>query len=120
MTTAASQTIGMMSMAADFGESLEGEVKSDASAAIGIAHRRGLGKVRHIEVQNLWLQEKIADSKLKVSKVAGKENPADLLTKFLSGPEVEVNLERLGFKMTHGRADKAPRLQQLQALSETV
>ena len=36
------------------------QVKSDASAAVGIAMRRGLGKVRHIDVSQLWLQEKIA------------------------------------------------------------
>ena len=31
-------------------------LNADASAAIGIASRRGLGKVRRIEVSQLWLQ----------------------------------------------------------------
>ena len=35
------------------------EVISNASAAIGISNRIGSGKVRHIEVTQLWLQEKI-------------------------------------------------------------
>ena len=35
------------------------EVIIDSSAAKGIASRRGLGKVRHIEVHQLWLQDKV-------------------------------------------------------------
>ena len=41
-------------------------VKSDASAAAAIASRRGPGKVRHIEVCQLWLQEKVRKLDLKV------------------------------------------------------
>ena len=111
MTKAASQTIGIMSMAADFGETMSGEVRSDASAAIGIVHRQGLGKVRHIEVQNLWLQEHVASGKLKVSKVAGEANPADLMTKFLSRPDIDYKAKMLGFQVVQGRADTAPQLQ---------
>ena len=47
----ATQTKGLISMMADFGEKVVATVCSDASAAISIAHRQGLGKTRHIEVQ---------------------------------------------------------------------
>ena len=80
----AAQTLGMISMAADFGECLSGTVYSDSSAALGIVTRSGLGKVRHIRVQYLWLQERVAQSDLAVRKVAGETNPADLLTKGLA------------------------------------
>ena len=33
------------------------KVHSDASAALGIVRRSGLGKVRHLHVQELWVQE---------------------------------------------------------------
>ena len=33
------------------------DVNTDASAAKGIASRRGLGKIRHIELSQLWLQD---------------------------------------------------------------
>ena len=36
------------------------EVKTDATAARGIAMRRGMGKVRHIEVSQLWVQDRVA------------------------------------------------------------
>ena len=34
-------------------------IKVDSSVAIGIANRRGLGKVRHINVADLWLQDRV-------------------------------------------------------------
>ena len=45
-------------MLLDFGVVIDEpiEVKPDGSAAIGIAQRRGMGKVRHIETNQLWLQ----------------------------------------------------------------
>ena len=79
----AAQTLGMISMAADFGESLSAIVYSDSVAALGICTRVGLGKVRHIKVQYLWLQERITEGDLAVRKVAREANPADLLTKGL-------------------------------------
>ncbi len=42
-------------MARDLGVSIGVNVKTDASAAKGIASRKGLGKVRHIDVSQLWL-----------------------------------------------------------------
>ena len=78
------QTLGIVSMGQEFGELLTGIVFSYSSAALGIVTRSGLGKVRHIRVQYLWLQERIAADDLRVRKVAGEANPADLLTKGLA------------------------------------
>ena len=82
LVKSASQAIGLQSMLSDICvNSLGIEIKTDASAAIGIASRRGLGRVRHIEVAQLWIQEKVADGKLKLIKVPGQVNLADALTK---------------------------------------
>jgi hypothetical protein len=59
-------------------------VKTDANAAIGIASRRGMGKVRHIETNQLWLQHKVAQKQVEVVKIRGEDNPADSLTKYLN------------------------------------
>ena len=56
---------------------------TDSSAATGTVNRRGLGKLRHIGVQYLWLHEKVMSGDLVVAKVLGSENPADLCTKHL-------------------------------------
>ena len=52
----AAHTKGLMSMMADCGIIATGTVCTDATAAIGMAHRQGLGKTRHVEVQYMWIQ----------------------------------------------------------------
>ena len=65
----------------------------DSSAAKSFINRRGLGKMRHIEIRDLWLQREAREGRLLVSKVPGGENPADLMTKILTKKEI---CERLG------------------------
>ena len=45
--------------------------------------------MRHIEIRYLWLQQEVREGKLKVRKVPGIENPADLMTKVLHRKEIE-------------------------------
>ena len=56
-------------------------IKTDASAAKGIASRRGLGKVRHIEVSQLWVQSKVQSGEIEIEKVKTNANLADAMTK---------------------------------------
>ena len=53
----------------------------DASAAIGMAQRTGLNKVRHVEVDVLWIQEQQTRRMLPIEKIPGPQNPSDLCTK---------------------------------------
>eukprot|EP00973_Karenia_brevis_P015872 2172423-Karenia_brevis.AAC.1 len=62
---------------------------TDSSAAKSFVCRRGLGKMRHLEIRDLWLQKEVYDGRLIVSKVPGEENPADLMTKVLSNKDIE-------------------------------
>ena len=55
------------------------EIKTDASAAIGICKRGGIGKVLHLAVGQLWVQERLKAKEFKLYKVAGAVLPADLL-----------------------------------------
>ena len=80
--------MGMRSMLRDMGVDMGLKVHSDASAAIGIAMRRGVGKVRHVEVHQLWLQDRVGRGDFKVEKVAGEKNPADALTKYIGGDKL--------------------------------
>ena len=50
-----SQALGMKAMAKDLGQDYKIEVITEASAAKGISMRRGIGQVRHIEVNQLWI-----------------------------------------------------------------
>ena len=44
----------------DLGTHMNGVVMGDASAALAIVARRGLGKLRHLDTNNLWIQAKAA------------------------------------------------------------
>ena len=76
----ASAALGYQSMLRDIGIDARVTLYTDSSAASGIIHRAGLGKLRHLETGYLWLQSAVAAKRLQVRKVLGKENPADLFT----------------------------------------
>ena len=57
MVAASVEALGIVSLLADMGVSAVGEVYADSSAALGIAQRQGMGKVRHIRTQALWIQD---------------------------------------------------------------
>ena len=35
-----------------------------ATAAVGIARRKGLGKIRHLDVTDLWIQDKFSAQRI--------------------------------------------------------
>ncbi len=63
-----------------------------------------------MNVQYLWIQDRVKHGDLSVIKVWGKDNPADLMTKHLPAAELLGHSARLGFELSDGRADAAPRL----------
>ena len=79
----------------------------DATAASGIAHRRGAGKVRHIETKTLWLQRHVTEKRVLLSKTLGTLNVADIGTKHLAAAELDKLLQMMGFRVATGRSDTA-------------
>jgi len=108
MVKGAAVAMGIKSMFADLGVEVKIRVRTDASAAKGIASRRGLGKVRHIEVNQLWLQEKVGDGTIEIMKVKGEVNPADAMTKPLDGTGTKKHLELTGQAIIMGRHELTP------------
>jgi hypothetical protein len=103
-----SEVLGIQSVARDLGVELNPEVHADSSAAIGICQRSGIGKVRHLAVAQLWVQDIVRSKACRLYKVLGTENPADLLTKPLPRAEIDGHLARLGLSRATGRAATAP------------
>ena len=94
----------------DFGIRVPITFKSDASAAVGITQRLGLGKVRHLAVSDLWMQGGVRDGSIVIEKVPGEDNVSDLMTKgldrtridkLLRGMNVDC-LESYSFESTEG------------------
>ena len=80
----------------------------DSSAARGIIHRTGLGKLRHIETGYLRLQAAVAKKRLSVRNLNGAENPADLFTKYLSAADMWKHLGLLQMAPEEGRSMTVP------------
>ena len=57
---------------------------TDSSSARAITQRRGPGKLRHIVLRELWLQEEVRSGAITVGAVPTQENIADVLTKFVT------------------------------------
>ncbi len=102
-----SAAIGAGNMAKDFGQHLRLELHGDATASKGIAQRTGVGKVRHLHRDSLWLQQKVRDRELTLVKTPGTTNPADLGTKYLAQKEIDASLRRMSFEFRAGRSAKS-------------
>ena len=113
MVACSAELLGLQACARDLGVSYKLAVYADASAALGIVKRRGIGKVRHIRTQSLWLQEAHAEKRLAFEKIDGSRNPADLLTKYLSEILLDRHLQFLNCTPEDGRAALAPTLDSL-------
>ena len=107
----ASLALGLQSLASDLGIQLRLEILTDATAAIGICLRRGLGKIRHLHVSDLWVQDRLRRGDFRLTKIPGSENPADLLTKHVPKDIMLKHMAFLGLKSEAGRAGSAPTLQ---------
>ena len=68
--------LGFRSMPADLGENIKIVLRSDSAAALGVIGRHGLGKLPHLETGYLWLQDVVANKRMRIQKVKGTENPA--------------------------------------------
>jgi hypothetical protein len=89
LVRAASEALGLQSIMKDLGWHASISLWVDSSAAKAIASRVGLGRVRHLEVKFLWLQQTVKDKRIDILKVRGDCNPADVLTKPKSFKEIE-------------------------------
>ena len=100
----------MQSIAKYLGFDISVRIHSDACAAIGIARRRGLGNIRHLDVEDLWVQQKFRDRGVDLVKVPGIDNPADTLTTYVAADLLNKMLQKVGMVYMDGRAPAAPEL----------
>ena len=58
LVKASAELLEMRSLLADFGVEVCLDMEAGSTAAIGMVGREGFGKVRHLHVADLWVQEK--------------------------------------------------------------
>ena len=67
-------------------------------AAHAFFHRRGVGRMKHIDSRILWLQDLIAAGGAKLKKIPRTQNLADMLTHTPSAKELEVFLPLMSLR----------------------
>ena len=100
---AATEGIGVQSLARDLGLHVSLLVVVDSSAAVGMVERSGVGRVRHLDVKDLWVQERLKRGAFCISRVPGEANPADVGTKPLTAKELQGKLEAVGARVVARR-----------------
>ena len=93
---------GLVTLASELGfTGLEGTIRlgTDSSAAKSFVCRRGLGRMKHLQIRDLWLQKEVAEGRLVVFKTPGADNPADLMTKILGAEVIKRRLEAMSIEM---------------------
>ena len=94
------QALGTQTIARDLGFHWPIKMFSDATAAIGIARRRGMGRIRHLDVCDLWVREKFGSKAATIDEVLGTDNPADILTNHVDRQTLIKALSRMGMEQT--------------------
>ncbi len=85
-------------------------MSTDPSAAKMIASRRGAGRVRLVEVRELWIQGRVARGELTIVKVKGKHNVAGGLTKHVEMHETDEHVKVCEVARRSGRHKCCPYL----------
>ena len=101
----------IQSLAKDLGNDSKLEIITDATAAIGICRRRGLGTICRLHVADLWVQDRMREGDVELTRVAGAVNPADLLTKHLARDMMTKLMTAICLRGENGQARPAPTLQ---------
>eukprot|EP00972_Heterocapsa_arctica_P085036 12530787-Heterocapsa_arctica.AAC.1 len=71
---------------------------SDSSAARAIVAPRGVGRLKHLAVCELWLQDELRAGHLQIEKVGTGANYADLFTKFFNAARHNVLTKIFGLR----------------------
>jgi len=101
MIEATTRAKGIVNVMSEIGFNISEPIHlfTDSSAAKSFVSRQGLGKMKHLEIRDLWLQREVGMNRVIVHKVDGTLNPADLMTKYLKRWEIEVRLNLMGMSV---------------------
>ena len=106
----ATERLGLITLCQDLGATMGVRLNLDTTAAKGILQRQGISKVRHIDVNVLWLQQQVTKKIVPLIKVDGSVNCSDLLTKHLAANVQRRHTDMMRLEFRDGRAQMAAQL----------
>ena len=92
----AQEAIAARVMTEELGNPLCLRMHTDASAAVGVLNRQGSGRIKHLQIKQLWLQERIKLKELSIIKVPRATNFSDLLTHHWNEREGDQHMSGMG------------------------
>ena len=87
---------GNVSLLKDLGYEMKPVMATDAKATENIPHGR-VGRLKHVDVAFLWMQDEVTSKRLRVRRVKSEEKVADLGTKLLSKAAIAKHCLALGY-----------------------
>ena len=66
---------------AELGATAKLRVYCDSSSARQLANKRGVGRLKHMQIRELFVQEEVRAGRLELAAISSVDNLADLLTK---------------------------------------
>ena len=104
---AAASAIMMRQFYEQVGLPVRAVIQSDSSAARGMASRIGCGKIRHLQIRDLWIQERVRSGDLLLEKALTADNTSDLGTKHIDAKRIEKLVGLAGMRFRVGEAGQA-------------
>ena len=92
---AGQEGIGIGNLLTEMGDTKFVQLYGDSSANHGIITRQGTGKVKHLSVRQLWLQERTSRGGMSHKKVPRLYNWSDILTHHFTKSEAEHHFPKL-------------------------
>jgi hypothetical protein len=91
-----SESLLVRTMLEELGFTAEVHLRTDATSVEAILRRHGPGRMKHVEIRQLWLQSQIELGKVNIERVDGLSNVADIFTKPLAQVRFEFLRRKLG------------------------
>ena len=92
---AAQEGMSLVHLEEEFGRQVIVRLLGDSSANYGIIQRQGSGKVKHLSVRQLWIQQQAELGVCIHTKIPRAQNSADMLTHHWTRAEAEDHMGRL-------------------------
>ena len=92
------EVLGISQFCRELGDNVDKKINGDSSAVKGILARRGCGKVNHLELKQLWLQEQVRSGKVEFQKMSWSMNPSDALTHHYTKEDAKKHFKHMSIE----------------------
>lgn len=103
----ACEALACRSLLSELGDGCDTTLQSDSVAGISSQCRLGLGRMKHIHIKYLLLQQLVRDKVLRIEKIPTADNPADIGTKYLEKTVFAKHRLNRGIRLGESAAEEA-------------